>query len=204
MPERLGFDRELSGRTFLAHHWRLSGGDPARTETEVTAAAEKVGLDVAALAQKLRTYSRGMLQRIGVAQAIFRRSGDPVSRRAGFRDRPARRRRRPRPDSRGQAARRDDRLELPPAGGGGARLRPGRVSGAGPGRARGSAARSGRGTSPRDLEDVSGSLRAGGLRPGRGGIRGPSGYRRHDPPRRLGRGPRARRPGAGRAGRPRL
>jgi ABC-2 type transport system ATP-binding protein len=72
MPERLGFDRELSGRTFLAHHWRLSGGDPGRTETEVTAAAEKVGLDVAALAQKLRTYSRGMLQRIGVAQAIFR------------------------------------------------------------------------------------------------------------------------------------
>src|SRR5438876_9412732 len=26
MPERLGFDRELSGLAFLAHHWRLSGG----------------------------------------------------------------------------------------------------------------------------------------------------------------------------------
>lgn len=71
MPERLGFDRELSGRSFLAHHWRLSGGDPARTEAEVAAAAERVGLDPIALRRQLRTYSRGMLQRIGVAQATF-------------------------------------------------------------------------------------------------------------------------------------
>src|ERR1700756_4677716 len=34
MPERLGFDRDLSGGAFLAHHWRLSGGDPARTPEE--------------------------------------------------------------------------------------------------------------------------------------------------------------------------
>jgi ABC-2 type transport system ATP-binding protein len=74
MPERLGFDRELSGRDFLAHHWRLSGGDPARTEAEVLAAAGRVDLEPAALSKKLRTYSRGMLQRIGVAQATF---GDP-------------------------------------------------------------------------------------------------------------------------------
>ena len=49
MPERLGFDRELSGRAFLANHWRLAGGDPARTELEVSAAAERVGLDPGAL-----------------------------------------------------------------------------------------------------------------------------------------------------------
>src|SRR5207237_9811144 len=30
MPERLGFDRDLSGGAFLAHHWRLSGGDASR------------------------------------------------------------------------------------------------------------------------------------------------------------------------------
>ena len=72
MPERLGFDRELSGREFLSHHWRLSGGAPANTETEVLAAANRVGLDAGALQKKLRTYSRGMLQRIGVAQATFR------------------------------------------------------------------------------------------------------------------------------------
>ena len=74
MPERLGFDRDLSGGAFLAHHWRLSGGDASRTEREVRAAADRVGLDPAALTKKLRTYSRGMLQRIGVAQATF---GDP-------------------------------------------------------------------------------------------------------------------------------
>src|SRR5580765_7661101 len=35
MPERLGFDRDLTGAAFLAHHWRLAGGDPARTQEEV-------------------------------------------------------------------------------------------------------------------------------------------------------------------------
>src|SRR6266571_5698022 len=44
MPERLGFDRDLSGGAFLAHHWRLSGGDPARTSGEIAAAAARVGL----------------------------------------------------------------------------------------------------------------------------------------------------------------
>ncbi|MGE5414366.1 MAG: ABC transporter ATP-binding protein [Syntrophomonadaceae bacterium] len=71
MPERLGFDRELTGASFLAFHWRLSGGDPARTDAEVLAAADRVGLDRSALNKKLRTYSRGMLQRIGVAQATL-------------------------------------------------------------------------------------------------------------------------------------
>jgi len=72
MPERLGFDRDLSGASFLAFHWRLSGGDPARTGVEVHAAADRVGLDRLALGRKLRTYSRGMLQRIGMAQATLR------------------------------------------------------------------------------------------------------------------------------------
>ncbi len=71
MPERLGFDRDLSGADFLAFHWRLAGGDPARAAAEAAAAADRVGLDRAALPKKLRTYSRGMLQRIGVAQATL-------------------------------------------------------------------------------------------------------------------------------------
>ena len=74
MPERLGFDRDLTGRAFLAHHWRLAGRDPDRTDAEVSAAAERMGLEPAALSKRLRTYSRGMLQRIGVAQALL---GDP-------------------------------------------------------------------------------------------------------------------------------
>jgi ABC-2 type transport system ATP-binding protein len=72
MPERLGFDRDLTGADFLAFHWRLAGGEPARTSAEVAAAAERVGLPADALRRKLRTYSRGMLQRIGVAQATLR------------------------------------------------------------------------------------------------------------------------------------
>ncbi len=74
MPERLGFDRDLTGSDFLEFHWRLAGGDTGRTDAEVRAAAARVGLEPAALSRKLRTYSRGMLQRIGVAQATL---GDP-------------------------------------------------------------------------------------------------------------------------------
>ncbi len=72
LPERLGFDRELAGRAFLAHHWRLAGGDPARAAVEIEAAADRVGLEREALKRRLRSYSRGMLQRIGLAQALLR------------------------------------------------------------------------------------------------------------------------------------
>ena len=74
MPERLGFDRDLTGEDFLAFHWRMSGGDPSRSGAEARAAAERVGLEPNALGRSLKTYSRGMLQRIGVAQATL---GDP-------------------------------------------------------------------------------------------------------------------------------
>jgi ABC-2 type transport system ATP-binding protein len=72
LPERLGFDRELPGRAFLAHHWRLAGGDPARAGVETERAADRVGLEREALSRRLRGYSRGMLQRIGLAQALLR------------------------------------------------------------------------------------------------------------------------------------
>jgi ABC-2 type transport system ATP-binding protein len=72
LPERLGFDRELPGRAFLAFHWRLAGGDPSLAEREVEAAADRVGLAREALSRRLRGYSRGMLQRIGLAQALLR------------------------------------------------------------------------------------------------------------------------------------
>ena len=49
MPERLGFDRELTGADFLAFHWRLAGGDPSRTKEETAAAAARVGLEADAL-----------------------------------------------------------------------------------------------------------------------------------------------------------
>jgi ABC-2 type transport system ATP-binding protein len=71
MPERLGFDRDSTGAAFLAFHWRLTGGDPGETPRRVAAAAQSVGLEASALSKRLRTYSRGMLQRIGVAQAML-------------------------------------------------------------------------------------------------------------------------------------
>jgi len=72
MPERLGFDRDLTGAAFLSHHWRLAGGDPRDTGRQVAAAAARVELPGEALLRKLSGYSRGMLQRIGVAQAMLR------------------------------------------------------------------------------------------------------------------------------------
>ncbi|MDQ5856775.1 MAG: ABC transporter ATP-binding protein [Acidobacteriota bacterium] len=72
LPERLGFDRDLPGRLFLAHHWRLAGGDPKRAGAEAEAAADRVGLERDILKRALKTYSRGMLQRIGLAQALLR------------------------------------------------------------------------------------------------------------------------------------
>jgi ABC-2 type transport system ATP-binding protein len=72
LPERLGFDRDLPGRSFLSHHWRLAGGAPERAAAESDAAAERVGLAPEALRRPLKTYSRGMLQRIGLAQALLR------------------------------------------------------------------------------------------------------------------------------------
>jgi len=72
MPERLGFDRDLTGGAFLAQHWRLAGGDPRETGRQVAEAAARVGLPAEALLRRLSGYSRGMLQRIGVAQAMLR------------------------------------------------------------------------------------------------------------------------------------
>ncbi len=72
LPERLGFDRDLPGRSFLAHHWRLAGGDPKRAGAEAEAAADRAGLAREVLKRPLKTYSRGMLQRIGLAQALLR------------------------------------------------------------------------------------------------------------------------------------
>jgi len=72
MPERLGFDRDLTGAAFLAQHWRLAGGDPDEAGRQVAEAAARVGLPTEALLRRLSGYSRGMLQRIGVAQAMLR------------------------------------------------------------------------------------------------------------------------------------
>ena len=193
MPERLGFDRDLTGADFLAFHWRLSGGDPGRTASEVGAAADRVGLERLALGKRLKTYSRGMLQRIGIAQATLgtrtcsfwtSRPREPIPsawHRAG-------------PDPRRPGPRRHDRAQLPPASGGRAGLRPHRFHRPRPPDALRDADGRGRVATPRH------DPRAG--RPGRGrvaalaaaAIAAEAGERRTAPPRR-------RRGGGGREGR---
>ena len=74
LPERLVMDRWMSGREFLAYHHDLALLPASSREADVTAALARVGLDPEAGHRAIRKYSRGMLQRIGLAQALL---GDP-------------------------------------------------------------------------------------------------------------------------------
>jgi ABC-2 type transport system ATP-binding protein len=71
LPERLLFDRWMSGTRFLRYHHALAGLPQDSRPADCTAALEKVGLDASAGKKSLKTYSRGMLQRIGLAQALL-------------------------------------------------------------------------------------------------------------------------------------
>jgi len=73
LPERLVLDRWMSGRDFLAYHHALAGLSPAGRAAEVDGALERVGLAGEAGDRTIRRYSRGMLQRLGLAQAMLGR-----------------------------------------------------------------------------------------------------------------------------------
>ena len=73
LPERLVLDRWMTGDEFLTYHHALARL-PARTRRiEVEAALERVGLAGEAGGRAIRRYSRGMLQRLGLAQAMLGR-----------------------------------------------------------------------------------------------------------------------------------
>ena len=69
LPENPYFYPYLTGREILDFYATLSGVDGARRASRVSELLERVGLSQAADA-RLRTYSKGMLQRVGVAQAL--------------------------------------------------------------------------------------------------------------------------------------
>jgi ABC-2 type transport system ATP-binding protein len=69
LPENPWFYDHLTGREFLDFYARLCGVRGARRGERVRTLLEWVHLEHAADA-RLRTYSKGMLQRVGIAQAL--------------------------------------------------------------------------------------------------------------------------------------
>src|ERR1700758_4280837 len=70
LPEQPYFYDYLTGRELLRYYGRLSGVEPSQLNGKVEAVLERVGLKDAGNVQ-LRKYSKGMLQRAGIAQAIL-------------------------------------------------------------------------------------------------------------------------------------
>jgi ABC-type multidrug transport system ATPase subunit len=71
LPERLTLDRWMTGRDFLAYHHALARLPAAARAADTEAALTRVGLDREAGERSIRRYSRGMLQRLGLAQALL-------------------------------------------------------------------------------------------------------------------------------------
>lgn len=70
LPEHFRFQDWLSGRDFLRFHGKLYGMPAAQLRDETDEMLERVDLSDAG-DRKLREYSKGMLQRIGLAQALL-------------------------------------------------------------------------------------------------------------------------------------
>jgi len=71
MPERSDFETWMTGRQFLQYHHMLAERDSATRESDIDEALELVEIDGSAWRRRLGTYSRGMLQRLNLAQAML-------------------------------------------------------------------------------------------------------------------------------------
>ncbi len=69
LPEVPHFYRFLTGRELLRYYARVSGVPRRAREGRISDALEQVGMESAA-GRRLGTYSKGMLQRVGLAQAL--------------------------------------------------------------------------------------------------------------------------------------
>lgn len=73
LPEQPYFYDYLTGREFLWFYGQLAGLSWTDLKTRVKEVSDLVSLKPDAMDRKLRTYSKGMLQRIGLAQALLSR-----------------------------------------------------------------------------------------------------------------------------------
>jgi ABC-2 type transport system ATP-binding protein len=73
LPERLSFDRWMTGRQFVAYHHALAGGRSDSRGADVENVLARVELERDCWERPLKKYSRGMLQRLGLAQALVGR-----------------------------------------------------------------------------------------------------------------------------------
>ena len=71
MPDSVGFYDTLTARENLAYTGRLAGLDRAQIDRRIEAVLARVGLE-GVVGQKVRTFSRGMKQRLGLADALLR------------------------------------------------------------------------------------------------------------------------------------
>jgi ABC-2 type transport system ATP-binding protein len=71
LPERLVLDRWMTGFGFLGYHHALARLPAASRRDDCAQAMLRVGLDPAAGQRAVKSYSRGMLQRLGLAQALL-------------------------------------------------------------------------------------------------------------------------------------
>lgn len=71
LPEQPYFYDYLTGREFLWFYGQLSGLGRSGLKKRIDETAELVHMRPEAMDRKLRTYSKGMLQRIGLAQALL-------------------------------------------------------------------------------------------------------------------------------------
>ncbi|HYO79596.1 MAG TPA: ABC transporter ATP-binding protein, partial [Thermoanaerobaculia bacterium] len=70
VPERMNFGRSETGRAFLRYMGRLAGVPRNEIDRRTNAMLDRLGI-AAAADKRLSQYSRGMLQRLGMCQALI-------------------------------------------------------------------------------------------------------------------------------------
>ncbi|HEY6193671.1 MAG TPA: ABC transporter ATP-binding protein, partial [Candidatus Eisenbacteria bacterium] len=71
LPERLVLDRWMTGMEFLQYHHALAKQPDASRSHDCTLLLDRVGLEREAASRRVGRYSRGMLQRLALAQALI-------------------------------------------------------------------------------------------------------------------------------------